>query len=506
VEGCFWEQDERVWTEYGWEEMHHGSMSYFNGALLHLNETAGCFVMRGNYIINVFNGFRTSFNTYHNQNANVEIYDNIFKNHDDNAIEPEAWTFNLHVHHNHFHNIHKCYSFDEVRGGPIYVYGNIHTQSDDPLALEEVSGIWKFKGSNSDYLTYPCYVFNNSFYTEARAFKDGEGTNREMKHFNNVYCFFSGSNRFNLSDWHESFEFDYDCNNQEWPANIENNDQEENGIVADALFIDGPAMDLHLQNESPCIDAGRIMVLDEFDWTQEFYGSAPDMGAYENGEAILGPAYSFQEPPNGSPCVEKARMVRHRVYENELIVWFSFPLNPSSLNLDDMFITQGPSGDDRPALNSFELDHSGRKLTIQAGENLDPETVELNFTTLPRGTNGENATRWASSFDYKNKATDIVTSVEEDQKNTLPENPLLIQIYPNPFNSVAKVIVHNVHKDIPLSIYNVMGQKVASLLPYSSIGRKNHYWLNAEELASGSYFAVCKDLDRNTTKRFLLVR
>jgi hypothetical protein len=33
-------------------------------------------------------------------------------------------------------------------------------------------------------------VFNNSFYTEARVMKEGEATNRNMKHFNNAYYFF----------------------------------------------------------------------------------------------------------------------------------------------------------------------------------------------------------------------------------------------------------------------------------------------------------------------------
>ncbi len=47
IENCFWNQGEEVWISYDWEDMHHGSRSYCNGALFHPSGTSGSFVCVG---------------------------------------------------------------------------------------------------------------------------------------------------------------------------------------------------------------------------------------------------------------------------------------------------------------------------------------------------------------------------------------------------------------------------------------------------------------------------
>ncbi len=123
--------------------------------------------MRGNTIVNVFNAFRSKVDSIDDDN-NDEMYDNVIRNVADNDFEPEGWAWNLHYYHNKLHNIHKMYSIDDVRGGPLYIYGNVITESKDANAIDKVSGIWKYKGGPLSEL---CHALNNSYYTEAKVLK-----------------------------------------------------------------------------------------------------------------------------------------------------------------------------------------------------------------------------------------------------------------------------------------------------------------------------------------------
>ena len=55
VEDCEWSQDERVYTEWDWTELHHGSLGHYNGGFYGGREGAGGAVIRRNYIHHVFN-------------------------------------------------------------------------------------------------------------------------------------------------------------------------------------------------------------------------------------------------------------------------------------------------------------------------------------------------------------------------------------------------------------------------------------------------------------------
>ncbi|MEJ2637559.1 MAG: right-handed parallel beta-helix repeat-containing protein [Calditrichia bacterium] len=408
VENCFWEQDPRVWTTFDWLQMHHLSMGYYNGALVHPWTSGGSIVMRGNTIINVYNAYRHRSAAW-NQDGNSEIYDNTISNVADNDFEPESWAWNLHYYHNRLHNVHKLYSIDEVQGGPIYIYGNTFTQDTDSIAVNRISGMWKFKKGP---LQEPCYAFNNSYYTEAKAFKKDEATNRQLKHFNNAYFFFADSGGFALPDWDDSFRFDYDASNMPWPPNITIHGQERHGIITDIMFKNGPGRDLRLRADSPCIDAGTVMTFPELGWTQEFEGSAPDIGAWEEDHLVEGPPFRFREPPGGVSYKEKPRIVRHRVTGKTLTLFFSAPLNPATISAAIVHVWQDSSEADVSAV-TVAPEHY--RVEIQAAKPLLAEKLHISFEPMPVGENGETATMWASTIGYRAHSFETGNKINVDK-------------------------------------------------------------------------------------------
>ena len=65
-------------------------------------------------------------------------------------------------------------------------------------------------------------------------------------------------------------------------SDIQGGYEGENNIDADPLFTDIENGDFTLQDGSPCIDAGTADVYgDGVDDITEYYGTAPDMGAFE---------------------------------------------------------------------------------------------------------------------------------------------------------------------------------------------------------------------------------
>ena len=391
VEHCYAKHPEEVWQGWSWESLHHGTLEYYNGGLMHPRVSGGGHVMRHNTIVNFFNGFRTRPNSI-KQDGNIEIYGNQMINIRDNDFEPEDWAWNLHYYHNVHHNIHKAYSIDGVQGGNIYIYGNTYNQSTDDWAEEEVSGIFKYKNGP---LTYPCYAFNNSYWTEAKVLKDGEATNHQLKHFNNAYFFYQGSNRFQVTGWQLGYEFDFDLINQAWPSNILNNDQEQNGFPnTNILFADAPNGDFQLLPDSPGKDAGKMMELPEFQWVQRFAGTAPDIGAYEGGNLADGPPFRFIPSPQGAYYEERPRISRHRLDNNLLVLYFSAELDTATVSPGMLGVF---SNGNPVTVDSLFFPNHHFEMYIHLTETPAFDSLSIWFSEKPLGTNGLPLTYWAST-------------------------------------------------------------------------------------------------------------
>jgi flagellar hook assembly protein FlgD len=93
-----------------------------------------------------------------------------------------------------------------------------------------------------------------------------------------------------------------------------------------------------------------------------------------------------------------------------------------------------------------------------------------------------------------------------------PEKTVLFQNYPNPFNPSTRIAFDlAVDADVKLSIYDVTGRRVRTLLNgFRTAGVYNMEWNGRDEsgrwLASGVYFYRLTAHGVTTTKKSILIR
>ena len=71
----------------------------------------------------------------------------------------------------------------------------------------------------------------------------------------------------------------------------------------------------------------------------------------------------------------------------------------------------------------------------------------------------------------------------------IPENFTLHQNYPNPFNPTTNIKFELPNMaNVELNVYNMMGQKIATLISGNLRAGVHHIHWNASDIASGIYF------------------
>jgi hypothetical protein len=98
-----------------------------------------------------------------------------------------------------------------------------------------------------------------------------------------------------------------------------------------------------------------------------------------------------------------------------------------------------------------------------------------------------------------------------DQQTVTPSAYTLKQNYPNPFNPTTTIeyIVKAIHKSpqqVNLSIYNLIGQKVATLVNKKQLPGNYKVKWNANTMPSGVYFYSLQSADFKQTKKMILIR
>ncbi len=414
IERCEWNPVGRAIWSWQWKEIKTGKYRCLaQGSILTGDTARGHFVIRDNKVDYVFNAFQYNARA-RNCFANIEVYRNRFDHIRDNAIEPENFIHNLHVYHNQLDNVSAfVISVDSCRGGPMFLYGNTgFFDFSDPAANMDAS-IFKFVfqrqpgdpkfEQNSLFLDEPIHILHNSWrYSQGmRSSSEGARYQHNVRHFNNAYAFAHPRQGLQMGKWdkiwaesapdYDGSRYDHDCVNRPWPAAIRNTGMEANGLEnTEPGFVDAVGGDFVLRPGSPCIDAG----IEVEGFTQFYRGAAPDIGAFEGTRRIEGPPFFVTVPPGGLGYEERPRITRHRIDGSTLTLFFSWSIEPKSVDATMFHLT---SASESANVESLHFGLTNRELILEADRPLDIRSLTLRMDPLPTGENGQPATHWAST-------------------------------------------------------------------------------------------------------------
>ena len=91
--------------------------------------------------------------------------------------------------------------------------------------------------------------------------------------------------------------------------------------------------------------------------------------------------------------------------------------------------------------------------------------------------------------------------------NYIPKQILLHQNYPNPFNPITSITFElPADSDIQLSIYNLTGRKVRTLIHEMKDAGKHTIQLNGNNLSSGIYFYRLETPEKQITKKLVVLK
>ncbi|NNF03009.1 MAG: T9SS type A sorting domain-containing protein, partial [Rhodothermales bacterium] len=100
-----------------------------------------------------------------------------------------------------------------------------------------------------------------------------------------------------------------------------------------------------------------------------------------------------------------------------------------------------------------------------------------------------------------------ITTIVNTESTELPERFTLDQNYPNPFNPVT-TIGYNVprHADVRIDVYNVLGQRVSTLMDREHTPGDYAVTFDGRRLASGMYFYILQTNDTHIVKKMVLLK
>ena len=133
-------------------------------------------------------------------------------------------------------------------------------------------------------------------------------------------------------------------------------------------------------------------------------------------------------------------------------------------------------------------------------KNLQPNTTY--FWSVQAVDNSFAGGTWAEEETFTTGTTGITNSAEE-----MPARFSLAQNYPNPFNPRTVISWQlPISSQVELSIYNILGQRVTTLVNKKLPGGKHTVEWNAGELPSGFYYYRIKAGEFTDAKKMLLIK
>jgi len=260
-------------------------------------------VIRRNTIRGTFNGIGpcgsspppTGFTT------ETDVYDNVFLEHTDDAIEPEGYCSNVRLWSNHIEDSHMAFAVAPAAPGPTWIvrnvafnFGNTRTSQIDGYTASALK-------INSGYSTPigPLFLYHNTFLTEALGTDAlallNPGESSYMVSRNNV---FTGTQYALYKVNPVMLDFDWDdlhttdparfvkwegINYNDLPALQSATGQEINGLAAPPLLTDPTGGDFAPLVGSELVDRGLVLP----GINDDFQGTSPDIGAIEFGTPLF---------------------------------------------------------------------------------------------------------------------------------------------------------------------------------------------------------------------------
>ena len=244
-------------------------------------------------------------------------------------------------------------------------------------------------------------------------------------------------------------------------------------IDADPLFVDADNGDYTLQEGSPCIDTGTADVDgDGVDDITDYFGNAPDMGAFEFSLGVTGLQYTVDNSSvifNWDPV--------------ENVQYYQLERSTDPTFAEDVVI-------------NYAMDNN------YTDSGLEWDTEYFYRVAAFVG-------YWS---DYSNVISVILEFVGTANGDAIPETYAVHQNYPNPFNPVT-TLRYSLPEDglVNITIYDMMGRQVSKLVnSHQNAGYKTIQWIGTnnvgEPVSAGVYLYTIQTGEFSQTKKMVLLK
>jgi hypothetical protein len=114
---------------------------------------------------------------------------------------------------------------------------------------------------------------------------------------------------------------------------------------------------------------------------------------------------------------------------------------------------------------------------------------------------------WIDEVKFYNHVPDSYVATSIDEPTQVPEKISLKQNYPNPFNPTTKINYSlPAAEDVSLTVYDVLGREVATLIDKQQQAGTYSVTFNAEQYSSGVYFYRLQTENTSKVRKMLLVK